>query len=86
MPATDSLTHAVSDPSTITMTSGVILHSSSAQTIGGGSLCLAEAGVFASASMVALRGRKEIELNELCVSMLTKLPKVWNKVRLIDYY
>ena len=80
MAATDSLTHAVSDPSAITTTTGVILHSSSAQAIGAGTLCLAEAGVFASASMVSLQSRKEVELNELCVSMLTKLPKVWNKV------
>ncbi|KAK3735811.1 hypothetical protein QZH41_019912, partial [Actinostola sp. cb2023] len=79
MAATDSLTHAVSDPSAITTTTGVILHSSSAQAIGAGTLCLAEAGVFASASMVSLQSRKEVELNELCVSMLTKLPKVWNK-------
>jgi hypothetical protein len=81
MAATDSLTHAVSDPSSLTPTSGVILHSSTSQAIGAGALCLAEAGVSASASMVALRSRKEVELNELCVTMLTKLPKAWNKVR-----
>lgn len=80
MAATDTLTHAVSDPSAITTTSGVILNSSSAQAIGGGSICLAEAGVFASASLVAFRGKKEVELNELCVSLLSKLPKIWNKV------
>lgn len=80
MAATDTLTHAVSNPSAITTTSGVILNSSSAHAIGGGAICLAEAGVFASASLVAFRGKKEVELNELCVSLLNKLPKVWNKV------
>lgn len=80
MAASDSLTHAVSDPSSLTPTSGVILQSSSSQAIGAGASCLVEAGVFASASMVAMRSRKEVELNELCVTMLSKLPKAWNRV------
>ncbi|XP_048577711.1 dynein axonemal heavy chain 8 isoform X3 [Nematostella vectensis] len=79
MASTDSLTHAVSDPSTLMPTSGVILQSSSAQAIGAGAMCVVEAGVFASASMVALRSRKEVDLNEVCTAMISKLPKVWNK-------
>ena len=49
-------------------------------TIGAGSIKVSEAGVFASASLVWLRNRKEVELNEVCTAMLAKIPKVWTKV------
>ena len=80
MPSSDSLTHAVSDPSSLMLSSGVVITSSSAQSTGSGSLNINEAGVFASASLVAFRGRKEVELNEVCSSMIGKIPKLWNRV------
>lgn len=80
MASSDTLTHAVTDSSSLISTSGVVLHSSTAHTAGAGSINVSKAGVFSSASLVALRSRKEVDLNEVCVSMLAKIPKVWNKV------
>ena len=37
-------------------------------------------GVFASASVAALRMRKEVELWEICHTMLSKIPKAYSKV------
>lgn len=80
MASSDSLTHAVVEPSTIMPSSGVTQQSSAVHTIGAGSISVAEAGIFASASLVSLRNRKEVDLNEVCTTMLAKIPKVWSKV------
>ena len=80
MAASDTLTHAVVEPSTLMPSSGVIQQSSAAHTTGAGSISVAEAGVFASASLVSFRNRKEVDLNEVCTTMLAKIPKVWSKV------
>ena len=80
MASSDTLTHAVLEPSTLMPSSGVIQQSSAVHTIGAGSISVAESGVFASASLVSLRNRKEVDLNEVCTTMLAKIPKVWTKV------
>lgn len=79
MASSDTLTHAFLEPSTLMPSSGVIQQSSAVHTIGAGSISVVEAGVFASASLVSLRNRKEIDLNEVCTAMLGKIPKVWSK-------
>lgn len=83
MASSDTLTHAVTEPSTLLPSSGVIQQSSSAHTTGAGSISIAGAGVFASASLVSFRSRKEVDLNEVCTTMLAKIPKVWSKVTCI---
>lgn len=80
MASSDTLTHAVVEPSTPMPSSGVIQQSSAVHTFGAGSINVAEAGIFASASLVSIRNRKEVELNEVCTTMLAKIPKVWTKV------
>lgn len=79
MASSDTLTHAVTEPSTLLPSSGVIQQSSAAHTTGAGSISIAGAGVFASASLVSFRSRKEVDLNEVCTTMLAKIPKVWSK-------
>ncbi|XP_068697910.1 dynein axonemal heavy chain 8-like [Montipora foliosa] len=79
MASSDTLTHAVLEPSTLMPSSGVIQQSSAVHTVGAGSISVSEAGVFASASLVSLRNRKEVDLNEVCTAMLAKIPKVWSK-------
>jgi len=79
MASSDTLTHAVVEPSTLMPSSGVVQQSSAVHTSGAGSINVAEAGVFASASLVSFRNRKEVELNEVCTTMLAKIPKVWTK-------
>lgn len=86
MASSDTLTHAVVEPSTLMPSSGVIQQSSAVHTFGTGSINVAEAGVFASASLVASRNRKEVELNEVCTTMLAKIPKVWTKVSFIRFH
>ena len=83
MASSDTLTHSVVEPSTLMPSSGIIQQSSAVHTFGAGSINLTEAGVFASASLVAFRNRKEVELNEVCTTMLTKVPKVWTKASFI---
>ena len=83
MASSDTLTHVVTEPSTLLPSSGVIQQSSSAHTTGAGSISIAGAGVFASASLVSFRSRKEVDLNEVCTTMLAKIPKVWSKVTCI---
>ena len=80
MASSDTLTHAVVEPSMLMPSSGVVQQSSAVHAIGAGSISIAEAGVFASASLVSLRNRKEVDLNEVCTTMLAKIPKVWAKV------
>lgn len=80
MASSDTLTHAILEPSTLMPSSGVIQQSSAVHTIGAGSIKVSEAGVFASASLVWLRNRKEVDLNEICSAVLAKIPKVWTKV------
>lgn len=79
MASSDTLTHAVTEPSTLLPSSGVIQQSSAVHTTGAGSISIAGAGVFASASLVSFRSRKEVDLNEVCTTMLAKIPKVWSK-------
>ena len=83
MASSDTLTHAVTELSTLLPSSGVIQQSSAAHTSGAGSISIAGAGVFASASLVSFRSRKEVDLNEVCTTMLAKIPKVWSKVTCI---
>ena len=83
MASSDTLTHSVVEPSTLMPSSGVVQQSSAVHTSGAGSINVSEAGVFASASLVAFRNRKEVELNEICTTMLAKIPKVWTKVGVI---
>lgn len=84
MASSDTLTHAVVEPSTPMPSSGVIQQSSAVHTFGAGSINVAEAGIFASASLVSIRNRKEVELNEVCTTMLAKIPKVWTKESVYD--
>lgn len=86
MASSDTLTHAVVEPSTLMPSSGVIQQSSAVHTSGAGSINVAEAGVFASASLVSFRNRKEVELNEVCTTMLAKIPKVWTKVSVFFFF
>lgn len=86
MASSDTLTHAVVEPSTLMPSSGVIQQSSAVHTSGAGSITVAEVGVFASASLVSFRNRKEVELNEVCTTMLAKIPKVWTKVSFIRFH
>ena len=85
MASSDTLTHAVVEPSTLMPSSGVIQQSSVVHTFGAGSINVTEAGIFASASLVSIRNRKEVELNEVCTTMLAKIPKVWTKVSSIRF-
>ena len=86
MASSDTLTHAVVEPSTLMPSSGVIQQSSAVHTSGAGSITVAEVGAFASASLVSSRNRKEVELNEVCTTMLAKIPKVWTKVSFIFFF
>ena len=83
MASSDTLTHTVVEPSTLVPSSGVIQQSSAVHTTGAGSISIVGAGVFASASLVSFRNRKEVDLNEVCTTMLAKIPKVWSKVSCI---
>ena len=41
---------------------------------------IASMGVYASASISAVHSRKELELWEVCHTMLNKVPRGWNRV------
>ena len=43
---------------------------------------IADMGVYASASIATVQSRKEIEIWEVCHTMLSKIPRGWNRVRI----
>lgn len=43
---------------------------------------IASIGVYASASESLVNSRKEVEIWEVCHSLIGKLPRGWNRVRL----
>jgi hypothetical protein len=42
-------------------------------------------GVFATASFATFKMRKEVELWEICFTMLQKVPKAYNKVTAVEF-
>ena len=81
MPVTKTLTHACVESDFYTPTKGVVLVSGQTHLPGASHLAVEKSGVFASASLWALRHRKDIDLLEICTTALSKVPRPWSKVR-----
>jgi hypothetical protein len=80
MPVTDTLTHACVESDFYTPTKGVVVVSGQTQLPGASFLAVEKSGLFASASLWALRHRKDVDLLEICTTALNKVPKPWSKV------
>jgi hypothetical protein len=83
MPVTDTLTHACVESDFYTPTKGVVVVSGQTQLPGASFLAVEKSGLFASASLWALRHRKDVDLLEICTTALNKVPKPWSKVNFI---
>ena len=82
MPVSDTLTHARVESDFYTPQKGVVVVSGQTHLPGASFLAVEKSGVFASASLWALRNRKDVDLLEICTTALNKVPKPWSKVRL----
>ena len=76
MPSTDTLSHKLfprpPSPFDGPALAGVSMHSNNPAVVG--------QGVFATASFATFKMRKDVELWEICFTMLQKVPKAYNKV------
>ena len=76
MPSTDTLSHKLfprpPSPFDGPALAGVSMHSNNPAIVG--------QGVFATASFATFKMRKDVELWEICFTMLQKVPKAYNKV------
>jgi dynein heavy chain len=81
MPVTNTLTHACVESDFYTPTKGVVVVSGQTHLPGASFLAVEKSGVFASASLWALRHRKDVDLFEICTTALSKVPRPWSKVR-----
>lgn len=80
MTVTNTLTNACVESDYYTPTKGIAVVSGQTHLPGASSITIENAGVFASASLFALRQRKEVDLVEICTAALSKVPKPWSKV------
>ncbi|XP_028415382.1 dynein heavy chain 8, axonemal-like isoform X2 [Dendronephthya gigantea] len=79
MPVSSTLTHACVESDFYTPTKGVVVVSGQTQLPGASFLAVDKSGVFASASLWALRNRRDVDLLEICTSALNKVPRPWSK-------
>ena len=80
MQTTETLTQVCVETDYYTPTQGIAVISGQANLPGASSIGVEEAGVFASASLTALRQRRDVELYDICSTALAKTPRPWNKV------
>ena len=80
MPVTNTLTHVCVESDFYTPTRGIALVSGQTNLPGASSIAVEKAGIFASASLSAIRQRRDVDLLDLCNTALTKVPKPWSKV------
>lgn len=80
MAATRTLTHACVQSDFYTPNKGIVVVSGLSHLPGASVIGNQMAGVFASASLWALRLRKDVDIFDICSTALSKTPKPWSKV------